>query len=383
MDIIKKYYISPQTIIFTAYLILSLIRFAFPSLQITLAMILVGLLPILYIYNIKYNKYIYISIVFLLIYYIFTSFILNRYDALPRNILHLIDCFLIALLMLSRKIRSWGVYLVFYGLSFYFFTFIIRGVPVQEVLDYSSWNGISILIIISCVSFYAINSFENDEIDLMPAILSLALSFWGMGRSGILSCSILVIGLTFLKFKSFKNFLSINNIIFLLISVIILLLIYISNDYFFNIVQNTFKIINRDTVDISTGRFEIWDNYYSNLDTIRLLFGSNIYIDPWPKGEELAYNLHNSFLRLFAYTGLMGLLAIILMNVALIFFLFKNKLFFILFLVLIIRGFTDTIFFFESWDFLPFFFLFYFLNSIGTIDVDSPSIFYLNNKLRS
>lgn len=155
-----------------------------------------------------------------------------------------------------------------------------------------------------------------------------------------------------------------------------------SSDYLFNIVQNTVKIVNRDTADISTGRFEIWDNYYANLDMLRLFFGSNIYTDPWPKGEELAYNLHNSFLRLFAYTGLMGLLTIILMNAALIYFFYKNKLFFILLLALIIRGFTDTIFFFESWDFLLFFFIFYFLNDISAIYVGSPSRLALKNKIK-
>lgn len=382
MNIIKKSYLDVQTIVFTAYLLLSIYRFAFPSLGITLLMIAVGLLSIILIYKVKFNVYIYLFSFFILFYYILTSFILNRYDALPRNILHFIDCIFIALLMLNGKIKSWGVYLVFYGLSFYFLTFIIMAIPVQNVLDYSSWNGISILIIISCVSLYIVNSYQSNKIDLVPAFLALLFSFWGMGRSGILACSLLFIGLLFLKFKNPKRLFNLNNSIFMITLIIISLLFFYLSDYFKDIVINTLKIINRDTADISTGRFEIWENYYSNLDLLRFLFGSNVYADPWPKGEELGYNLHNSFLRLFAHTGLMGLLTILLIPVTLLYFFYKNKLFFILFFTLILRGFTDTIFFFESWDFLLLFFLFYYLNSIRTNKLKFPSKFDLDNKLR-
>ena len=372
MLILKKINKNFPTIIFSMYLALSLYRFVFPSLEITLAMIVTGLIPFLLLIsnNCRFNKYIYWIFLLLLVSYLFSCILVDRYQAMPRNILHLMDCFAIALLILSGKVRSWGGYLVFYILFLYFLTFILRGIPVQDVLDYSSWNGISILIIVSCVSVYIINSLQNKKIDLIPSVLALLISFWGMGRSGVLSCSVLLFGLVILEFNSLRRFMRPRIILF---SILFLgLLFYLSSDYIINSFINTLGIINRDTSDISTGRFEIWNNYYNNLDIFRLLFGSNIFTDPWPKGEELAYNLHNSFLRLFAYTGAMGLLVIVLMIAALIYFFRKNKLFFILFLALIIRGFTDIIFFFESWDFLPLFFIFYYLKTWGGIGRQKP-----------
>jgi hypothetical protein len=381
MNIIKKSNINLPTIIFSIYLALSLYRFAFPSLEITLAIILIALIPFLLFIsnNYRFSKYIYGLFFLLLISYIFSCILVDRYEAMPRNILHLMDCFAIALLILSGKVRSWGGYLVFYILFFYFLTFILRGIPVQDVLDYSSWNGISMLIIVSCISVYIINSLQNKKIDLIPAALALFISFWGMGRSGVLSCSILLFGLVILEFKSFKSLIRPRAILF---SILFLgLFLYLSSDYIINSFIITIGILNRETSDISSGRFEIWNNYYNNLDIFRLLFGSNIFTDPWPKGEELAYNLHNSFLRLFSYTGLMGLLVIGLMIAALIYFFRKNKLFFILFLVLIIRGFTDIIFFFESWDFLPLFFIFYYLKTWGVSGAKNPSTCGLSGKL--
>ena len=386
MNTIKKSKINFSTIIFSMYLALSLYRFAFPSLETTLAMIVTGLIPFLLFIsnNYRFSKYIYGVFLLLVISYIFSCILVDRYEAMPRNILHLMDCFAIALLILSGTVKSWGGYSVFYILFFYFLTFILRGIPVQEVLDYSSWNGISMLIIVSCVSVYIINSLQNKKIDLIPAVLALLISFWGMGRSGVLSCSILFFGLAILEYKSFKSLKSFMRPCTILFSIIFLgLFFYLSKDYIINSFISTIGIINRETSDISTGRFEIWNNYYNNLDIFRFLFGSNIFNDPWPKGEELAYNLHNSFLRLFSYTGAMGLIVIVLMIAALIYFFRKNKLFFILFLVLIIRGFTDIIFFFESWDFLPLFFIFYYLKSLGAAGAENPSTCSLSSKLTS
>jgi len=377
VHIIKILNINFPTIIFSLYLALSLYRFAFPSMLITIAMIVTGLIPFLLFFNniFRLNKYICIIFILLLIYYIISCILLDRYEAMPRNILHLINCFLIALLVLSGKIKSWGVHFIFYALSLYFLTFILRGIPAHEVLDYSSWNGISMMIIISCISLYMVDFFICKNISLIPAILTFIFSFWGMGRSGILSSGILVFGILILKFKNLKYFKSLLNFKSLLVLAGLLFtmtaLIFQLNEYIVNSFNSSIGILDRDTVDISTGRFEIWENYYSNLDLFRFIFGSNIFTDPWPNGEELEYNLHNSFLRLFSYSGSMGILVLVLMILALINFVHTNKLFFILLLVLICRGFTDVLFFFESWDFLPLFFIFYYVRNRNQFNINS------------
>jgi hypothetical protein len=64
---------------------------------------------------------------------------------------------------------------------------------------------------------------------------------------------------------------------------------------------------------------------------------------------------------------------------ALMNFLSTNKLFFILFLALIVRGFTDTLFFFESWDFLPLFFIIYYIKKWKKFDIKYNSYLKIKN----
>ena len=103
-------------------------------------------------------------------------------------------------------------------------------------------------------------------------------------------------------------------------------------------------------------RMEIWQNYFNNLDFFRFIFGANILTDPWPDGKLLNYNYHSSFINLHLQTGIMGIITMALMIFSLIKFYKKNIMFFILFITIILRWSTDIGLFFESWDFIIFFF---------------------------
>ncbi|MBU4446270.1 hypothetical protein KJ656_14510, partial [bacterium] len=120
--------------------------------------------------------------------------------------------------------------------------------------------------------------------------------------------------------------------------------------------------------DIGEGpdvRIDIWANYFNNLDIFRLIFGVNVYQDPWPEKEFLAYNYHNSFINLHLQTGFMGLITIALIIFSLFKFYRTNQVFFFLLLTVILRWSTDNGIFFDSFDFIPFFFIFYFLKGLS------------------
>jgi len=106
----------------------------------------------------------------------------------------------------------------------------------------------------------------------------------------------------------------------------------------------------------------MWANYFNNLDISRVIFGANVVEDPWPEGEINEYNYHNSFINLHLQTGLMGLVTLALIIFALFKFYKTNKVFFFLLLALILRSSTDLFIFFGRFDFIPFFFIFYYLN---------------------
>ena len=108
-------------------------------------------------------------------------------------------------------------------------------------------------------------------------------------------------------------------------------------------------------------RLTVWGNYLSNLDLYRIVLGANIFEDPWPDGAVLAYNYHNSYIHLHSRTGLYSIFLFVLTAFALVEYARFNKLYFILFLTVIIRMSTDSGLFFESFDFIYLYFIFYYL----------------------
>ncbi len=123
----------------------------------------------------------------------------------------------------------------------------------------------------------------------------------------------------------------------------------------------------------SSVRMDIWANYFNNLDIFHFIFGANIFNDPWAEKEILAYNYHNSFISLHSKIGFMGLITMALIIFSLFKFYRTNQVFLFLFLTVILRWSTDFGIFFDSFDFIPFFFIFYFLKR-RSLSSSSPSI---------
>jgi hypothetical protein len=128
--------------------------------------------------------------------------------------------------------------------------------------------------------------------------------------------------------------------------------------------RNAIDLYQARSVEGPDPRIEMWANYFNNLDLFRVIFGANILTDPWPKGKLFAYDYHNSFINLHSQTGFMGLIVLALIIFSLFKFYRTNRVFFFLFLTVILRWSTDIGLFFESWDFIPFFFIFYFLKDV-------------------
>lgn len=241
----------------------------------------------------------------------------------------------------------------------YFIFKMLSGVEGKSALTLTSYNGISILMLVACISFYIIRFLENKELDIKPAIITFFISVWGIGRSGILASFMLLIGLLYVKSRSKRRF------FFILLLCLILIFIFIDGIREFFINHSFFS----DTIEISMNRIEakessrliLWRNYWENLDLYRLIFGVNVLEDPWLDGEMNMYNYHNSFIHLHLQTGLMGLVVF-----GIIFFIFinyykTNKMFFFLLLAFVFRSSTDLFIFFSRFDFLLFFFMFYYI----------------------
>ncbi len=349
------------TIVFSLYLALLLSSFIWPSNYITIINALFGLsaLILLSIRIRREDAVIYIYIVLIVASFIVSSLVVGRAGwRLYSPVFFIVYSSGIAMILLRGYIYSWGGYIVFYGLVGYFLMLMLTGIDPTDVLIFSS-NGISMMLLVACIPLYITLSIENKKIDLKPAFFTLVFSIWGVGRSGIISSLTLFFGLLLIKLRAKPKY-----IIIVIISLFIAYLFYalstsaIMHSVFENAINH---YVARQMQEGPSPRWTFWTNYFNNLDIFRLIFGVNVVEDPWPDGEINEYNYHNSFIHLHLQTGLMGLITLALIMLSLIKYYRINKVFFVLLLTLILRSSTDSFIFFGRFDFIPFFFIFYFL----------------------
>jgi hypothetical protein len=353
------------TILFSMYLSLSLICFIWPNNFITLFNTLLGLFALILLSSRIQREYvpIYIFVGLLVTSFLVSSLFVGRTGwRLYFPICFLVSSPGIAMILLRGYVYSWGGYIVFYSLSAYFLMLMLGGVDGYSALKYSSWNGISTLMLVACISLYIVLSMENKKIDLKPAFLTLVISIWGIGRSGIASSIVLLLGLLFVRLRTRPKYIYNAIICFYIISLFCALSMYAMDSSFLgNAIDHYF------TREMETGpseRLTMWTNYYNNLDMSRVIFGVNVVEDPWPEGEIFEYNYHNSFVNLHLQTGLMGFITMALITFSFLAFYRKNMIFFFLLLTLIVRSSTDLLIFFGPFDFIPLFFIFYFLRGL-------------------
>ncbi len=304
---------------------------------------------------------IYIFVAFLVTFFLVSSIAVGRAQgAVFVPGLFIVSSAGIAMILLRGYVYSWGGYIVFYSLAVYFLSFMLTGIDISSVMEFNSWNGISMLMLVACISLYIILSMENKKIDLKPAVVTLIISIWGVGRSGIISSSVLLLGLIFVKFRAKPKYIV---IIYLFIASLLFVFLIFGIDYYLYEAENANAVrhLEESMARSQSERLPIWTNYYNNLDISRVIFGVNVAEDPWPEGERLAYNYHNSFIFLHAQTGIMGLITLALMILSILKFYRINPVFLILLMALILRSSTDSVIFFSRFDFVPFFFIFYFL----------------------
>jgi hypothetical protein len=352
------------SVLFSLYLGLSLIRFVWPAQLINSFILMAMGIIALVAMTVKIDRRhvnTYIFIMGLIFSVIVSSLFVGRAERVEHSIIFALCGAGIALLILKKKVSSWSGYLVFYGMTSYFITLMIFGADARYALSGSSHNGISMMMLVTCISLYAISGLQNKKIDVLPAILTFIVCVWAIGRSGILASLILLVGILLLKWKlrGWTIFYPIIIVCFFGFIVIV------NQDYLLFIMDYIIRgAIENYSIRTTQEepRFMMWGNYYDNLDFRRIVFGVNLLEDPWPEGEEYAYNYHNTWINLHAQTGLMGLLVCSFLFCALIKYFNTNRLFFILLLVLLVRWTSDIGLFFESWDFLIYFFIFHFLS---------------------
>lgn len=216
---------------------------------------------------------------------------------------------------------------------------LLQGVPVQNILLQNSENYISVLLLFLIIPFYLARYRRGKSIPLIPAIIYFLICVLVYGRGGILTSGFLLIALCLYKLHTIKNKWIKRSIILLILCCGGIILISIVEQEF---LEKWFSKFYTEGVNDSA-RLEIWTQFLQNnkesFDTV--LVGSNIF------RVRLDGNLHNFLLQAYASFGLIGALGIIVEIIKALWRGIKQReiLWVILFLTLLIRAFTDRVFF--------------------------------------
>ncbi|MBS3972459.1 MAG: hypothetical protein KGZ84_05565 [Erysipelotrichia bacterium] len=296
-------------------------------------------------------------IVFFFAFYLFglvSSVYTSNYRV--QDYLIIVQYFGIALLLFryGTKFSINKFFFMFYVL--YFGANMLAGIHPDNVFIGFSRNNIPVTLLIQSVLLY-VSMFENKkQIKIYPALTVLLFSIWTIGRSGIFtSLLMLILIILYIQFESEKKNLKIIYLSFLILIVYSVISVFFYEELIEPALARLFRLGITDS-----HRRSIVVEYLNQckISFYALFFGVNI-------NQNLlfsvyGYNLHNSYLRLHAYHGLLGFIMIFIFSFRSIskFFIHKYFLFFILSVILLIRGVTDIVAFHGPFDPLLYYFIF-------------------------
>lgn len=222
------------------------------------------------------------------------------------------------------------------------FRFITGGFWGQIYVS-SSNNFVSVYMLYPLVLYYALAEFNQEKPMFWPAVFYWIMSLLSRGRGGIIASSFLVVCLAYLFFKRKKLDFKVAciSLIFVAISILAInidrILLWINS----SVISETFR--NRG---MNSSRTVIWKDYFTHMKSsaISVIFGVDIQTTiAWTKYQG---NCHNSFFNIHMNNGLIALIYVLIMCVQDAFHAIKLRrpIFFVCFVTLLLRGFTDNVF---------------------------------------
>lgn len=235
---------------------------------------------------------------------------------------------------------------------------VIQGADVNHILLANSRNYISILLLLPLLLYY-LSCFEKKKnVRIAPVLLYCFICILARGRGGIVTAFFFFIAILIYKWAGIKNK-SVKFLVGCLTSVFVLFfaVVLLDNNAGFldRLAKGHFRMFyTKGFTD--NARVTIWGSFLqNNVNSVReFVFGSDA-LRAMTDG-----NLHNFLLQSYASFGLAGFtLLTILMGRALVKGVKeKDYLWLILFVVLILRAFTDRVFFQGYCEFYLYYFIF-------------------------
>jgi hypothetical protein len=261
-----------------------------------------------------------------------------------------------ALGALYAKLRPRLFIGLFLGLSAFLFLQIISGVDSGSVFAVSR-NFVSVILILSIAFYYFSCTQASAAPRLFVPVLGLILMLWGIGRAGIASGAIILIGTLILSSKrAFVGFVGIATIAVFLVNSTQ------SMDSFEGFIVGLERL---ERMGADGQRSYINSEYLSRVSDDRgeLLFG--VSLDKLPSVVEVDGNPHNSYIKLHTVFGLIGvaIMSITFVTCIVRLFLLKKGLLLLILLVTMFRSAFDVTAFHGPLDVVIFFCVFYAIQS--------------------
>ena len=232
-------------------------------------------------------------------------------------------CTAIFLIELKHK-YSYRLLLIPFVLYFIFIVYRLTLDPNPNNVFVNSRNWISFYGILLLSPYYIVSISNSQNVKLYPSLLLLLLSFYSLGRMGMLSSFILFIGV--LNYKE-------NEISFIYFVILVPLFTY----YFLNFVNKTdiLRLYN-----FEDDRSLLWNYYFQNIGIREILIGMKIKDIHQSTGY---FNLHSSYLHSIYYLGFVGYIFILVLLTSLFLQLYNMQFsLFLIFSSLLLRISTDV-----------------------------------------
>ena len=236
--------------------------------------------------------------------------------------------------------------LILFYIAFIYLMFQwINNVNPNDVIFWST-NSVIFIVLSLSLSVYLSRFIRGKKVLLHPALMTLIVALWTNGRSGIIASLLLLLIIIIYKY-------GINKRNILVISSIFGFILLISNTITSSLKGVVLQIATRDGTRegiLTDVRFEIWKDYFNKMNFKELFLGFNT-------NEYHSFygfsNLHNSFLDGHYFLGLLMLIVYLLLIIC-IFKLIKIKEYFplLLLIVFLLRGTTDSVIFTGRFDYI-------------------------------
>lgn len=193
----------------------------------------------------------------------------------------------------------------------YLFVHGFDNFPLENMIFDSSSNGITSYLIILQANYSAYNFIVHRRASNVTALLTLIICIVGYGRGSILAGTAIVL-INILSYITWKSYLSALMRIVSVLSVVVLVALFYSNDIADFVEANT---------KIGSGLFDetrerMLNDYSGKIDTVTLITGADY--EGTSINTDFRDNPHNSFVRAHHIFGLPYLLALALFPLALL-----------------------------------------------------------------